>query len=67
MLYNLKILFIYKLDLILFFGGNKLGMVDIMLVFFVMWFFVLSYYRGFVILEMRDYESFYRWMKVCKE
>lgn len=67
LLHNLKTLLTYKPDSTPFFGGDKLGMADIMLVPFAMRFPVLSHYRGFAIPETGDYESFHRWVKACKE
>nr|XP_022338248.1 glutathione S-transferase U21-like [Crassostrea virginica] len=67
LLQNLKMLMTYKQNSSPFFGGDKMGMADIMLIPFAARFPVLSHYRGFEIPEEEGYKDFQEWLKACKE
>ena len=67
LLQNLKMLMTYKQNSSPFFGGDKMGMADIMLIPFAARFPVLSHYRGFEIPEEEGYKDLQAWLKACKE
>ena len=57
----------YKQNSFPFFGGDKMGRADIMLMPFAARFPVLSHYRGFEIPEEEDYQDSQTRLKACKE
>lgn len=67
LLQNLKTLMEYKSESSTYFGGDKLGMADIMLLPFALRFPVLRHYRGFEIPMNDNYKNFHKWITACKE
>ena len=66
LLQNLKMLTTYKQNSFPFFGGDKMGRADIMLILFAARFPVLSHYRGFEIPEEEDYQDFQTRLSIGK-
>ncbi|XP_062583696.1 uncharacterized protein LOC134245435 [Saccostrea cucullata] len=67
LLKSLKTLMEFKSDSSTFFGGDRLGMADIMLVPFALRFPVLKHHRGFEVPQGGNFKSFHKWMSACKE
>lgn len=49
-----------------FFYGEKLGYVDIMLVFYVVRFFIFKYYCCFEVFKSEEFKRFYIWCEVVR-